>query len=100
MARQWHNVCSEDSDTDLNRIGESQILSSGQEKSDNGVKEKFSANNFLKSMVDEQRHGNDRYITKIWKKFHPEQLTNIDRKVTKVFIFILLIRKIIYINCT
>ena len=86
MARQWHNVCSEGSDTDLNRIGESQILSSGPEKGVNGVKEKFSANNFLKSMVDEQRHGNDRYITKIWKKFHPED-TNIDRKVIKVLTF-------------
>ena len=88
MARQWHNICSKDNDTDVNRISESQILSSGLSKSGNGGKKKFSANNFLKSMVDEQRHGNDRYITKIWKKFHPEETSNTYKKVTRVFAFI------------
>ena len=87
LAKQWHNVCSEGNDTDLNKIGESQILSSDPVNSGNGVREKFSANNFLKSMVDEQRHGNDRYIAKIWKKFHPEERSNVDKKVTIVFTF-------------
>ena len=87
LAKQWHNVCSEGNDTDLNRIGESQMLSSDPVKSGNDIREKFSANNFLKSMVDEQRHGNDRYIAKIWKKFHPEERSNVDKKVTRVFTF-------------
>ena len=34
---------------------------------------KFSAIHFLFSMADEQRHGNDRYIQKIWQKFNPGQ---------------------------
>ena len=44
---------------------------------------KFSANNFLKAMVDEHRHGNDRYISRIWRKYHPGKNSNLSNKVTK-----------------
>ena len=44
----------------------------------------FSANNFLRSMIDEKRHGNDRYIKKIWHKFHPDQIHSPKNKVSYV----------------
>ena len=51
-------------------------------------KPSFSANSFLKSMVDEKRHGNDRYIKKIWNRFHPGEVQSLKNKV-KNLLFIL-----------
>lgn len=87
MAKQWHNVCAEDTNVDFNNASHSQSMlgvSSGifnygtgnLSKKMNGTQttsSKFSANAFLKAMVHEQRHGNDIYLSKIWQKFHPEQ---------------------------
>lgn len=60
LAQQWNNVC----------------VTDPVEKPSGFLQEaanatKFSAINFLYSMADEQRHGNDRYIQKIWQKFNP-----------------------------
>jgi hypothetical protein len=66
LAQQWNNVC---------------VTPAGDDGTDKGFiaatadnkKTKFSAIDFLYSMADEQRHGNDRYIQKIWQKFNPGQ---------------------------
>lgn len=63
LAKQWNNVC----------VTEVSETSSGKgfiEVEDSDTK-KFSAVKFLYSMADEQRHGNDRYIHKIWQRFNP-----------------------------
>ena len=91
MAKQWNNICSEDATTDLNTFSSgqkslSESLKNSIEGKDglggNNEKAKFSADNFLKSMIDEQRHGNDRYIKKIWRKFHPEKNPGSAKKVS------------------
>ena len=92
LAKQWNNICSEDAKTDLNTLSNSQKSLSGSfgnniEGKDGrrGSNEtsKFSADNFLKSMIDEQRHGNDRYIKKIWRKFHPEEKPGSSKMVSQ-----------------
>ena len=84
LAKQWDNVCTEEiNHVDLN--ANHNFLSNSIENI--GTKPKpedgshkmpktsdFSANNFLLSMIDEKRHGNDRYIKKIWHKFHPNEV--------------------------
>ena len=86
LAKQWDNVCTEEiSQVDLNT--NQNLFSNSIE--DKGIKTKsedvshempktsdFSANNFLLSMIDEKRHGNDRYIKKIWHKFHPNEVNS------------------------
>ena len=47
----------------------------------------FSANNFLKAMVYEQRHGNDIYLAKIWRKFNPMQNFTSSQKVITIKTF-------------
>ena len=96
MAKQWHKVCSEDTKNDLNKfsqtengLGESLKIdlkdkNINMESNSTGTSSNtFSANNFLKAMVDEHRHGNDRYISRIWQKFHPKENSNSSNKVTK-----------------
>ena len=61
LAQQWNNVCV----TDLKNDQSKGFI----EETVNATK--FSAINFLYSMADEQRHGNDRYIQDIWHKFNP-----------------------------
>ena len=68
LAKQWNNVCITDPAQDSDSKG---FIDN---KSDS---KKFSAINFLSSMADEHKHGNDRYIKKIWQKFHPgDKLTD------------------------
>ena len=55
---------------------------------------KFSAIQFLYSMADEQRHGNDRYIQKIWQKFNPG-IKLVDPKSQLKFTFSQFVRFII-----
>ena len=94
LAKQWDNVCTEEiSQDDLNKS--QNMFSNSIENSDtkyyeegaNGNHRKsetpnFSANNFLRSMIDEKRHGNDRYIKKIWHKFHPNEIQSPKNKVS------------------
>ena len=96
LAKQWHNVCSNTKKTDQNKSIQKESLffksfESLSNNHSNGIPneaiqssaEKFSATNFLKAMVDEHRNGNDRYISRIWHKFHPESNSDMDNKVTK-----------------
>ena len=67
LAKQWNNVCITDSVQD-------QVQGYIPKSSD---AKDFSAIQFLTSMADEHQHGNDRYIQKIWQKFHPgDKLTD------------------------
>ena len=71
LAQQWNNVCV----TDFDALNESkgfihQDAGRGKEKAKNKT---FSGFQFLFSMADQQRHGNDRYIKKIWQKFNPSR---------------------------
>ena len=95
LAKQWDNVCTEEvTQNDLNdtQSGFSKSLANKGTKqhSEAGNKDyreantpDFSASNFLKSMIDEKRHGNDRYIKKIWNKFHPDEVQSTRNKVNK-----------------
>ena len=62
LAKQWNNVCI--SDFDANPPDKKGFI-------DDVGNRTFSGIQFLFSMADEARHGNDRYIQKIWQKFHP-----------------------------
>ena len=65
LAKQWNNVCITDPVQD----------DQGFIKDDDA--KDFSAIQFLSAMADEHEHGNDRYIQKIWQKFHPgDKLTD------------------------
>ena len=67
LAKQWNNVCITDTVQDQDQ---GYIPKSSDAKD-------FSAIQFLSSMADEHQHGNDRYIQKIWQKFHPgDKLTD------------------------
>ena len=83
LAKQWNNVCSGNFNDTFNDISQSQSLS-GIDNHMPGKRSNFSANNFLKAMVHEQRHGNDLYLAKIWRKFHPEQNYTTIKKVITV----------------
>ena len=95
LAKQWDNVCTEEvTKDDLNdtQNGFSKSLANKRTKIHSkagnkgyreGITPDFSASNFLKSMIDEKRHGNDRYIKKIWNKFHPDEIQSIKNKVNK-----------------
>ena len=95
LAKQWDNVCTEEvTQDDLNETqnGFSKSLANKgtkihSEASNKGYREAntpdFSASNFLKSMIDEKRHGNDRYIKKIWNKFHPDEVQSTRNEVNK-----------------
>ena len=67
LAKQWNNVCITDTVQDQDQG----YISKSSDAKD------FSAIQFLSSMADEHQHGNDRYIQKIWQKFHPgDKLTD------------------------
>ena len=96
LAKQWQNVCSTHNTNDPNKFIQKESLFSKSlegvsSNHSNGIPneaiqssaEKFSAANFLKAMVDEHRNGNDRYISRIWHKFHSEANGDMDDKVTK-----------------
>ena len=66
LAKQWNNVCVTDFDSQNENKGF--INEPGVVGSEDETKNKtFSAFEFLFSMADQQRHGNDRYIKKIWQ---------------------------------
>lgn len=66
LAKQWNNVCV----TDTVQDSKGYIQEASESKD-------FSAIKFLYSMADEHKHGNDRYIKKIWQTFHPgDKLTD------------------------
>ena len=72
LAKQWNNVCVTDFDSQNENKGF--INEPGVVGSEDETKNKtFSAFEFLFSMADQQRHGNDRYIKKIWQKFNPSR---------------------------
>lgn len=83
LAQQWNNVCV----TDVEGDGKGFIQDAANAT-------KFSAIQFLYSMADEQRHGNDRYIQKIWQKFNPG-IKLVDPKSQLKFTFSQFVRFII-----
>ena len=64
LAKQWNNVCVSDFEDEPEKKGF--IEDQGDQKN-----RTFSGIQFLMSMADEARYGNDRYIKKIWQAFHP-----------------------------
>lgn len=83
LAQQWNNVCV----TEVEGDGKGFIQDAANAT-------KFSAIQFLYSMADEQRHGNDRYIQKIWQKFNPG-IKLVDPKSQLKFTFSQFVRFII-----
>ncbi|TRY63786.1 hypothetical protein TCAL_03565 [Tigriopus californicus] len=64
LAKQWRNVCQ----TDFSRETNDALSTKPSVDTVTG---------FLKQMLDEHQHGNDRFIQTLWQKFHPnEELTS------------------------
>ena len=103
LAKQWDNVCTEEVTKDLNKTQNSfgnsfeneiaKMYSKEFEEIHSKLnKPRFSANSFLKSMIDEKRHGNDRYIKKIWNRFHPGEVQSLKNEVKNIFPIILMFK--------
>ena len=60
LAKQWDNVCQDETFEDVEQPGFIQ-------------NKKLSTTEFLKGMLNEHKFGNDKYIARIWKKYHPGQ---------------------------
>ena len=72
LAQQWNNVCVTDFDEKSAQNG--YLNEAETETANSNTRNKsFSTFQFLFSMADQQRHGNDRYIKKIWQKFNPSR---------------------------
>ena len=71
LSKQWNNVCVTSATANNRNIDGLKKGFIEDNEAGGGLKKKFNAIEFLVGMADEQRHGNDRYVQAIWRKFNP-----------------------------